>query len=434
MLLSTLILISPMILVLFSLAFLPLISPKFWEKYEIRLLATISVLSVIADLTYIPHANRLISHAILQDYLPFIITLFTLYTLSNGINIKIDAKPNTIGNIIFLVVGGALSSLIGTTGSAMLLIKPFLTFNKKRQVKQHLVIFFIIIIANIGGLLTPLGDPPLLLGYLNGIDFLWLLGHMYKYWFFYILLCLSIFYVIDTIILSKDENAREAIKNYDKAPSISIDGILNIILLVLTALILFMNFNMKINIGGLEVSSVSLKYFILLLFSGISLRLRNKNIEQINFKPFLEVVRTFLVIFIVLAPVLYLMKHNSDSIHKFLDSISNDGKNIPTAYFLLCSLASAFLDNAPSYLLFFKMSGCIAKELMTSSSQILTAISVSSVVMGSLSYIGNAPNMMVKNISTNNKIKMPSFIAYCLYASAIIVPISYLLIKLFNFH
>lgn len=434
MLLSTFALICPMILVLSSLAFLPLILPKFWEKYEIRLLSVISILSVVADLTYIPHANRLISHAIFQDYLPFIIMLFTLFTLSNGINITVDAKPSTFGNIVFLVIGGALSSLIGTTGSAMLLIKPFLTFNKKRQLKQHLVIFFIIIIANVGGILTPLGDPPLLLGYLNGIDFTWLLIHMYKYWFFYILLCLIIFYVIDTVILSKDENAREEIKNYDKPTSISIDGILNIILLVLTALILFMNLNLKISIGGLEVSSIYVKDSILLLFSGLSLRLRNKNIEEINFKPFIEVARTFLVIFIVLAPVLYLMQHNTNSIHKFLDSISNDGKNIPTAYFLLCSLASAFLDNAPSYLLFFKMSGCTAKELMTSSSQILTAISVSSVVMGSLSYIGNAPNMMVKNISVNNKIKMPSFVAYCLYASAIIIPISYLLIKLFNFY
>ena len=434
MLFSTLALISPMILVLLSLAFLPLILPKFWEKYEIRLLSTISLLSFIADLTYIPHPSRLINHAVLQDYLPFIIMLFTLYTLSNGINIKIDAKPSTLGNIIFLVIGGAMSSLIGTTGSAMLLIKPFLVFNRKRKVKQHLIIFFIIIIANIGGLLTPLGDPPLLLGYLNGIDFAWLLKHMYKYWFFYILLCLSIFYVIDTIVLSKDKNAREEIKSNNTAVSISIDGILNIILLILTALILFVNLNLKINIGGIEVSSIYIKDSILLLFSGLSLRLHNKNIEEINFKPFIEVARTFLVIFIVLAPVLYVMRHNSDSIHKFLDSISNDGKNIPTAYFLLCSVASAFLDNAPSYLLFFKMSGCTAKELMTTNAQILTAISVSSVVMGSLSYIGNAPNMMIKNIAVNNKIKMPSFVAYCLYSSLIIIPISYILIKIFNFH
>ena len=434
MLLSTLALISPMILVLFSLAFLPLIVPKFWEKHEIKLLSIITLFSFIADLTYIPHPSRLINHAILQDYLPFIIMLFTLYTLSNGINIKVDAKPSTLGNIIFLVIGGAISSLIGTTGSAMLLIKPFLAFNKKRKVKQHLIIFFIIIIANIGGILTPLGDPPLLLGYLNGIDFSWLLIHMYKYWFFYILLCLSIFYVIDKIVLSKDESAREEIKYYDKSISISIDGILNIILLIFTALILFINLNLKINIGGIEVSSIYVKDSILIIFSGLSLKLRNKNIEEINFKPFIEVARTFFIIFIVLAPVLYVMRHNTDSIHKFLDSISNDGKNIPTAYFSLCSLASAFLDNAPSYLLFFKMSGCTAKELMTTNSQILIAISVSSVVMGSLSYIGNAPNMMVKNIAVNSKIKMPSFVAYCLYSSLIVIPISYILIKIFKFH
>ena len=434
MLLSTLALISPMICVLLSLAIIPLILPKFWSKYEIKLLSLISIISLIADFTYIPHPSDLISHSIFQDYLPFIIMLFTLYTLSNGINIKIDAKPRTLGNIIFLVIGGAISSLIGTTGSAMLLIKPFLEFNKKRRIKQHLIIFFIIIIANIGGLLTPLGDPPLLLGYLNGIDFAWLLKHMYKYWFFYIFLCLIIFTVIDIIILAKDKDAREHIQYYDKNLNISIDGVLNIILLILTALILFININLKVSIMGLEVSSIFVKDSILILFSILSLRLRNKNIAEINFKPFIEVARTFLVIFIVLAPVLYLMQHNTNSIHKFIDSISNDGKNIPTAYFLLCSLASAFLDNAPSYLLFFKMSGCTAKELMTSSADILTAISVSAVVMGSLSYIGNAPNMMVKNIAVNSKIKMPSFIAYCLYSGLIIIPISYILIKIFRFH
>ncbi len=434
MLLSTVALISPMICVLLSLALLPLIVPKFWKKHEIKLLSIISLVSFIADFTYIKNPSHLISHAIFQDYLPFIIMLFTLFTLSNGINIKIDAKPSTLGNIIFLIIGGTISSLIGTTGSAMLLIKPFLEFNKKRQVKQHLIIFFIIIIANIGGLLTPLGDPPLLLGYLNGIDFAWLLKHMYKYWFFYILLCLIIFTILDTIILAKDKDAREHIQYYDKNISISINGGVNIILLIFTALILFININLNVSIMGLEVSSIFVKDSILIFFSILSLRLRDKDIGEINFKPFIEVARTFLVIFIVLAPVLYLMQHNTDSIHQFVDSISNDGKNIPTAYFLLCSLASAFLDNAPSYLLFFKMSGCTAKELMTNSAPILTAISVSSVVMGSLSYIGNAPNMMVKNIAVNSKIKMPSFIAYCLYSSLIIVPISYILIKLFKFH
>lgn len=434
MLFSTLALISPMILVLLSLALLPLILPKFWEKNEIKLLSFILVMSFIADFTYIKHPSNLISHAIFNDYLPFIVMLFTLYTLSNGINIKINAKPSTLGNAIFLIIGGTISSLIGTTGSAMLLIKPFLEFNRKRKVKQHLIIFFIIIIANIGGLLTPLGDPPLLLGYLNGIDFSWLLKHMYKYWFLYILLCLTIFSIIDTILLAKDENARDEIKYSDKGISISINGVLNIILLLLTALILFINLDLNIKLGGLEVSSIFIKDSILIAFSILSLRLRNKNLDEINFKPFIEVARTFLVIFIVLAPVLYLMQHNANEIHKFVDSISNDGKNMPTAYFLLCSLASAFLDNAPSYLLFFKMSGCTAKELMTTNAQILTAISISSVVMGSLSYIGNAPNMMVKNIAVNNKIKMPSFIAYCLYSGLIIIPISFILIKIFNFY
>ena len=448
---STYILAIPMVLVLLSLAFMPIIAPKLWRQVEIYFFIIISVLSIIADFTYIPTANKILSHSILHEYIPFIIMLFTLYTLSNGIHITVHSNPTTIANIIFLATGGVISSFIGTTGAAMLLIRPFIEFNQSRKVKQHLIIFFIIIVANIGGLLTPLGDPPLLLGYLHGVEFTWLLKHMFIYWFFYILLCLLIFYIVDKLILYKDQFTDESsynisrifkylfilsnkrVENNKQTSGIKIKGVLNIVLILLTAIILFVNLDLSVNIFNINVSSIYIKDSILLLFSGISIKLRPKQSEKLDFTPFLEVVRTFLVIFIVLAPVLYLMEHNTDSIHKFLYSLGNEDKNISTAYFSLCALASSFLDNAPSYLLFFKMTGCTVQNLMTQNSPILVAISVSSVVMGSLTYIGNAPNMMVKNIATRNNIVMPSFIAYCGYACMIVLPISWLLMHILKF-
>ena len=421
-------LISPMILVLLSIALVPLLAPKFWHKSETIFFVCILLFSVVADFLYIPTAKNILFNAIFHDYIPFIVMLFTLYVLSHGIHIKVNATPTTLANVIFLAIGSVISSFIGTTGAAMLLIRPFIAFNETRTHKAHLLIFFIIMIANIGGLLTPLGDPPLLLGYLHGVDFTWLTTHMLKYWGGYIAICLLLLSVIDKFILS--------LEHFDSSTNshevkISIQGVTNIVLLCLTAIILFINVDWSIK--SYNIPTIYVKDAILLLLTAISLRIQNLEHQQIDFAPFVAVVKTFLVIFIVLAPVLYLMEQNVDTIHGFLHNISHEGKSTPLAYFSLCSLASAFLDNAPSYLLFFHMTGQEASVLMTKYPDILTAISVSSVVMGSITYIGNAPNMMVRNIAQRRSVKMPSFVAYMGYACLIILPTSYLLISLFNF-
>ena len=399
----------PLVFVLLSLAVMPLIAPKFWQKWENTAFAVISVISILSLYSIMPEANHILKETLIDDYLPFIIMLFTLYILSHGIHIQIRAASHTETTIIFLACSSLFSSLIGTTGASMLFLRPFLEINKDRQYKSHLIIFFIFLVSNIGGLLTPLGDPPLLLGYLHGIDFFWEIKHLFGYWFIYLAICLGILYVIDKIVLKK-----EALEHHlrERKFSLEITGWTNVTLILVTVIVLAIEINIYI------------KDIILLLFCGISLYASRTKSAKIDFAPFGEVARTFLVIFIVIAPVLFILNTNSDEIHKYIIDMSNgtDGSKI---YFWLCSLASSFLDNAPSYLLFFNMAGGNPQELMYVYPNVLSAISVSSVVMGAMTYIGNAPNMMVKSLATKKGIKMPSFIGYMLWSCVVILPISY---------
>ena len=405
------ILSMPLCITLLSIAFMPLIAPQLWQKSEIYFFAIISTISILSLYSIIPEANHILKDALIDDYLPFIIMLFTLYILGHGIHIKLKSSSTTFSNIIFLACCSLFSSIIGTTGASMLFLRPFLEMNKDRKHKAHLIMFFIFLVANIGGLLSPLGDPPLLLGYLHGIDFFWELKHLLPYWLGYLVISLFILFVVDKIILRK-ENLEHDLSN--RKLSIKINGWLNVCLILATVCIL-----------SLEIS-IYIKNSILLIFCGVSF-CRNKKIgEKIDYSPFGEVARTFLVIFIVIAPVLYILNSNSDAIHKYVIDMSN-GSDGTIIYFWLCSLASSFLDNAPSYLLFFNMVGGNPQELMHVYPNVLTAISISSVVMGAITYIGNAPNMMVKSIAVKKGIKMPSFIGYMLWSCLTILPFSYII-------
>lgn len=404
----------PLAIVLLSLAFMPLLAPKFWHKNEGAVFTIISAISIVALYSLLPEANHILKDALIDDYVPFIIMLFTLYALSHGIHIKLRASSNTLSNIVFLALCSLFSSVIGTTGASMLFLRPFLEMNKDRDNKSHLIIFFIFLVSNIGGLLTPLGDPPLLLGYLHGIDFFWELRNLFPYWISYLVVCLAILYVVDKIALRK-ENSEHIFEG--KKFSITIGGYINICLIIATVFVLASEINIYI------------KDILLLSFCGLSFY-RNRQIgEKIDYAPFLEVARTFLVIFIVIAPVLFILNIHSDSIHKYIINMSSGGDGA-IVYFWLCSLASSFLDNAPSYLLFFNMAGGNPEELMYVYPKILTAISISSVVMGSMTYIGNAPNMMVQSIAKRKGIPMPSFVGYMLWSLVIIFPLSYIIAHL----
>ncbi|MDR2074924.1 MAG: sodium:proton antiporter [Holosporales bacterium] len=400
----------PLAMVLLSLAIMPLICPSFWHRLEISALFGIAAISVVLTFSLIHNAFPIFKHVLTEDYVPFIIMLFTLYTLSHGIHINIKAQPSTVNNVIFLGVCSFFASVIGTTGASMLFLRPFIAMNNSRKNKAHLIIFFIFLVANIGGLLSPLGDPPLLLGYLHGVDFFWCAKNLSGIWVFYVFSCLSILYFIDHFIMKreKDRHLAEALSIHEQF-SIKITGFLNIFLVILTVFVLFFDFNMI------------LKNALLLVFCGISLR--NHKGPKIDFAPFKEVALTFFVIFVVIAPVVFKLTQLSGEISKYMSGA--------TSYFWACGTASSFLDNAPSYFLLFNMAGGKANELMFGYPDILRAISISSVVMGAMTYIGNAPNMMVRSFAIKHGFKMPSFLGYMLWSFGIILPLSLIVSMLF---
>jgi Na+/H+ antiporter NhaD/arsenite permease-like protein len=384
----------PFVFVLLSVAAMPLLAPSFWHKFEILILSAVAVVSVISTTLIIDTSTIMLKQVLLEDYIPFIIMLFTLYTLSHGIYVKINSTPTTISNIIFLFVGSIISSLIGTTGASMLLLRSFLDMNKARKRKAHLVIFFIFLISNAGGLLSPLGDPPLLLGYLHGVKFFWCIQNLFGAWLFFVVSCLIVLAVVDHTITKK-----EPVQKDNKRFSFEISGMPNVVLVVLTVFVLFIDGN----------------FFFrnLMLISFCILSITKFQKQKIDFAPFREVAVTFAVIFIVIAPVLFILNGYQGEICKHLHGTQS--------YFWMCGTLSSFLDNAPSYLLLFDMCGGTANQVA------LKAISIGAVVMGSVTYIGNAPNMMVRSIAVKNQIKMPSFIGYIGWSFAIVLPLSFVL-------
>jgi Na+/H+ antiporter NhaD/arsenite permease-like protein len=432
------------------LAVMPLIASRFWKKHEWTVLLSIALISVVCTYVKLPNFKEVMYHSLVDDYLPFIIMVFTLYVLSNGIHVKIKASSSTLTNTIFLGVGNIFASLIGTTGASVLLLHSFLAINKGRQHKTHLVIFFILTMANIGGMLTPLGDAPILLGYLHGVDFEWSLVKLFPIWFVSTAICMACFYLIDKFFLRKerehidteaistqvvdevntvltdeavDELSQECDGKSNRRFSISISGLGNVTLLLLTVVTLFVEFQDLI-IGSITISHMLIRNMLLLTFAAISLFTRKCN--DIDFSPFSDVAKTFLVIFITIAPVVSILDINSDRIHALFMQMT-DETNVASVYFWICSITSAFLDNAPSYLLFFNIAGGDANALMSAYPNILVAISSSSVIMGAITYIGNAPNLIVRSIAEKRGIKMPSFIEYMAWAGAIILPIGVIL-------
>ncbi|MDR1333128.1 MAG: sodium:proton antiporter [Holosporales bacterium] len=458
---EVIVLSAPLATVLLMLAFMPLAVPKFWSRYEWVVLPIISAISIICSYLKLPDFQEVMQGSLVEDYLPFIIMVLTLYVLSHGIQVRLSAPPSTLANSLFLGIGSIFASLIGTTGASMLFLPSFLTMNKDRQHKSHLVIFFIFLMANIGGMLTPLGDAPILLGYLHGVGFSWSIIKLFPIWVVSTAGCLLTFYFIDRFFLRREliENGppskhseselllgdtehrsgvytdvhehsspgaiqQEADCGGEQSSfSLSVSGWVNVALLAITVVTLFVEFH-SITVGSITIPHMLIRNVILIALTVISL-LRSRPCK-IDFSPFADVAKTFLVIFITIAPVVSILVQNSEAIHAFMMRMAagSDGTSV---YFWLCSLTSAFLDNAPSYLLFFNIAGGNADELVNAYPHILIAISSSSVIMGTITYIGNAPNLMIRSIAEKRGIKMPSFLGYMVWAVAIILPIGYLL-------
>lgn len=436
--------------VLLSIALFPLLLPAFWHKHENSVL-TLWVIGSIALCVYGcggPGTKHMLGAVLLKEYVPFIVLIGTLYILSGGINIHINRVGSTRINVMLLFIGEIFANFVGTTGTSMLLLRPILDANRHRKYRVHTVIFFIFLVSNIGGCLLPFGDPPLFLGYLKGVSFFWTARHILPLFLLTSALLLGIYAAIDHVLVRRErvepggEDVDRDNAHLQRLPVLRITGAFNIVLMVLVVGVVastgFLTkkiptpFSCSITVGGI------VRDILLLVLSWVSYRWTPKidgiSVHKANkfaWGPLREVARLFLAIFITMAPVAVMLKGQ----HPFFQPLRTMLASTPHApfwYFWFVSPFSAFLDNAPTYVVFYKMAGGDAQFLMHTGAKILTAISASSVFMGAATYIGNAPNFMVRAIAKQHNVPMPSFLGYMLWSGFILVPVlllvSYLLL------
>lgn len=419
----------PYAVLMLALALCPLALPRIWHAFEKHILTIIGIWTfvVMVRAEGIHQAIHNFSHMLIHEYIAFLAILFALFVVAGGIHVQFNVSDSLKNNVLILLGGAILANFIGTTGASMVLIRPFLKLNHNRPYKTHLGIFFIFIVANIGGSLTPLGDPPLFMGYLAGVDFGWTLIHGWQPFIIVIASCLCIFAVIDRMKNKHNFSQRNDV-------SITIDGRLNLALMIAVVAVTLLTPTLSPDpvstIMGIGISWQDIiRDFSYVTIGALSWWLTPKHIhhqQHFNFEPFKEVSRIFLVIFLSLIPISAMLKLGANGpFHALFNFAHAHSTPIDVRYFWATGGLSAFLDNAPTYLLFFKMAGNDAQTLMHQLPSTLLAISLGSVYMGAISYIGNAPNFIVRSIAKQSGVEMPSFIGYMVWSCIILLPILY---------
>jgi Na+/H+ antiporter NhaD/arsenite permease-like protein len=363
--------------------------------------------------------KAILANAILSEFIPFIVLLFSLYTIAGGIRIEGDLQADSVTNSTIMAVGGLLASLIGTTGAAMLLIRLLLETNRERKHVAHTVIFFIFIVCNCGGCLLPIGDPPLFLGYLQGVQFTWTLG-LWPSWLTVNGLLIGVYIVMDRFYFYAKETIRDVERDIEQTRKLKITGLkINAPLLIGVVLAVALLDPNKALLGTNWHAWMYLREVVQLALVAVSLYFGTKSVRvanDFNYDAIIEVAALFIGIFICMQPALQILSEKGTFI---ASKLSADG------YFWATGILSSFLDNAPTYLVFFKTAQIPGHGGPTAGvpEAILVAISLGSVFMGSLTYIGNGPNFMVKAIAEKSGVKMPSFFGYMVYSCAILLPI-----------
>ena len=429
----------PFVGILLSIAICPLVNEEWWHHNFGKVSAFWGLLLIIPMTVFFGYESTLyeVLHAYLLEYFPFIILLLALFTISGGVRIKGYLKGTPEVNTAILLIGTLLASWMGTTGAAMLLIRPILRANAWRSTKKHVVIFFIFLVANVGGSLTPLGDPPLFLGFLQGVGFFWTTTHLFWEMVFVATILLVVYYMWDKYLYNKETNTPP---KDDGNESLGIEGSFNLLLILgVVAAVLFSGL---VHLGEITIYHVHVKYenlvrdALLLCLTWISWKATSKESRSangFNWFPIQEVGKLFAGIFItIIAPIAMLKAANQgQGALQFINNAVFDGSGDPinSMFFWITGTLSAFLDNAPTYLVFFNAAGGNAEMLMNEMTSTLIAISAGAVFFGALTYIGNAPNFMVKSIADQNGVKMPSFGGYMIWSVGILVPI-YILVTL----
>ena len=419
---------------LLSIALMPLVVPLFWHHHfgKVALAWSLAFLLPFAIAFGPAAAGASLAHAAIAEYLPFIILLTALFTVAGGIYIRGNLHGAPGMNTALLAIGAVLASFMGTTGASMLMIRPMIRANDNRRHKVHLVVFFIFIVSNAGGSLTPLGDPPLFLGFLKGVDFFWTIQHLFPETLFLIGSLLLLFYALDWWFYHHKEEVLP-VDPTPHTPAIGFDGAANFWLLgAIIGLVLMSGFwksDVVFQILGNPVTLPGLLRDLgLIVITFISLRLTPAQVHednQFSWAPMQEVAKLFAGIFLTIVPVIAMLKAGlAGPFAAVVAAVTRpDGIPDPAMYFWATGALSSFLDNAPTYLVFFNTAGGDPATLMGPLASTLAAISAGAVFMGANSYIGNAPNMMVKAIAEDRGIRMPSFFGYMAWSAGILIPL-----------
>jgi Na+/H+ antiporter NhaD/arsenite permease-like protein len=421
----------PFALLLACIAVLPLLAAHLWEQQQGWIIAGIGVLALLPLAMQFGSATAAaaVLHTALLDYLPFILLLVALFTVAGGIVMHGNLHGGPLVNSVLLVIGVVLASVIGTTGASMVMIRPVLRANDDRRHRAHIVIFFIFLVSNIGGSLTPLGDPPLFLGFLRGVDFFWSMQHLLLPMALTTVLVLAVFIAIDTALYRREGRVRP-----DPTPDspVRVEGLVNTALIaVIIAAILW---SAAVDLGTLSVAGIELELSdvmrdaVLVAVTIVSIAVTPAALRQANgfsWAPMQEVARLFAGIFVTLIPVLAMLRAGLDGAlgPALALVLGPGGQPNDFAVFWLTGALSSFLDNAPTYLVFFELAGGDPGHLMSTGATTLAAISAGAVFMGANSYIGNAPNLMVYAIARQAKVGLPSFFGYLGWAAAVLLPV-----------
>lgn len=402
-----------------SIAVMPFFLPKWWHKNYGKFSIALALIVVLYYIVVKRDTHEVFRTA--EEYVSFISLLTGLFVVSGGIYFRIRGKATPLKNTITLLIGSAAANLFGTTGAAMLLIRPFITSNKYRLKPYH-IIFFIFTVCNMGGSLTPIGDPPLFLGYLKGVPFFWIIKELIGIWAIGLIYVLILFYLIDLYYYKKLKvKLQQEIE--EKGEDIKFGGLFNIFFLLTI-------------IGAVFITEpLFLREIIMLSAAVASYKLTPKDVysrNKFNFEPIKEVALLFIGIFMTMIPVLSYLNHNSAEL----------GISHPGQFFWAAGTLTSFLDNAPTYLNFLTLSMGLQGLNINNSLEVLMfldnykifviSISVASVFFGAMTYIGNGPNFMVKAIAEHKGIKMPGFFAYIYkYSLPVLLPIFFLIWLLF---
>ena len=430
--------VGPFVGLLLSIAILPLAAPHFWHRHfgKVSGFWGLSFLVPFAALHGAAVAAFELLHTALLEYIPFVVLLLGLFAVAGGVRVTGRMSGTPAGNTAILAIGTVIAGWAGTTGAAMLTIRPLIRATSWRRHRAHVVIFFIFLVGNIGGSLSPLGDPPLFLGFLKGVDFFWPTIHLLPSTLVCVAVLLPLFFAIDTYLARGDvapaasEDSRVGIEGKRNIPLLG--AIVGVVLLsgVWKPGIGFAIFHVEVELQNL------LRDLLILALAGVSLWVTPAEARQANgfsWFPIIEVAKLFAGIFVTIIPAIAILRAGREGAMGGLVGLISgpDGRPIDVAYFWLTGLLSSVLDNAPTYLVFFNAAGGDAKQLMGPMATTLAAISAGAVFMGANTYIGNAPNFMIKAIAEEQGIRMPTFFGYMLWSGAILMPLFGLLTLIF---